>query len=103
MDELTTADVDGGVAVKVASEKKRKHNERQQALNNMFAKSPKSEGNNTTMAGIMDVQILVSPLPMAQRERINNKPSNESFQKYIRRSKEGGKYASHRDRGNRRS
>ena len=79
MDESTTADVDAGVAVKAASEKKRKHDEKQQALNNMFAKRPKSEGNNTTMAGIMDVQILVKPLPMTQRERENNKHSQRSL------------------------
>ena len=69
MDVSTTSDVDAGVAVKVASEKKRKHDEKQQASNNIFAKRPKSEGNHTTMAGITDVQILVKSLPMAQRER----------------------------------
>ena len=69
--------------------KRETHNEKQQALNNMFAKLPKSEGNNTTKAGIMDVQILVKPLPMTQRERENNKHSYETFQKYIQHSKEG--------------
>ena len=89
MDKSTTADVDAGVAVKVASEKKRKHDEKQQALNNMFAKRPKSEGDNTTMAGIIDIQILSKPLPMTQCERENNKHSHKTFHKYIQHSKEG--------------
>ena len=54
----------------------------------MFTKRPKSEGNNTTMAGIVDVQILVKPLPMTQRERENNKHLYKTFQKYIQHSKE---------------
>ena len=72
--------------------KRETHNEKQQALNNMFAKRLKSKGNNTT-TGIMDVQILVKPLPMTQCERENNKHSYETFQKYIQHTKEGEKYA----------
>ena len=71
----------------------------------MFAKRPKSEGNNTTMAGIMDVQMLVKQLPITQRERENNKHSYETFQKYIQHSKEGEitHTTTSQDRGNRRS